>query len=148
MQTRILIPINNPNSTKQRKIRRLIIMEKQLLQRYMVKHLLIYYRSLGCLIFQIITLIPLGTKDRYVIKGRNYSRKGLLYIGQFSYAELLRKQRLFSTQATRIIKKQCDSQFIHNIDNRVIEVMEKMLVFNRDRRIKPQEVINILNKLV
>ena len=148
MQTRILIPINNPNSTKQRKIRRLIIMEKQLLQRYMVKHLLIYYRSLGCLIFQIITLIPLGTKDRYVIKGRNYSRKGLLYIGQFSYAELLRKQRLFSTQATRIIKKQCDSQFIHNIDNRVIEVMEKMLVFNRDRRIKPQEVINILNKFI
>ena len=62
------------------------------------------YRSLGCLLLEIITLIPLGQLNHCAIKGGSHSKRGILGIKTPTVDGLLQKHKYFRTLALRRLK--------------------------------------------
>lgn len=62
------------------------------------------YRSLGCLLFELITLIPIWQPNYCVVKGSSRSRRGLMGLKTRSIDSLISKQKCFRSLALRRVK--------------------------------------------
>ena len=88
----------------------------------------VVYRSLGCLIFEIITLIPIYQAHHCVIKGDTHSKRGLMGVKVQNIESLLLKQKHFRSMVLRRLKEYIGAHQLGNkISPKILELLPRML---------------------
>ena len=92
-------------------------------------------RSLGCMIVELITLIPITQPHHCIIKGSTHSRRGLLAQKPRNVPNIFQKQKYFRSLSLRRIKDHIKT-FKIQISSSILDLLPKMLELDAINRVQ------------
>lgn len=100
--------------------------------------------SIGSLILELITLIPLNAKERFVINGetKRVMRRGVYTGRENGLVNLIKRQRRLCSRLKPQLEKL--GELPENVSPKVLELMTKMLRLDPKQRLTPEEGLKII----
>lgn len=92
------------------------------------------FRSIGCLLLELITLIPLGCVHYCQVKGRE-RRRGILGCRIPTAENILSRQRNFKGHAIRLVREENRARKDVRVTEKLMEILPRMLEESVENRI-------------